>query len=279
MTVEKILRGFVEVGEGQIHYRTCGPEDGPPLVMLHGSPLSSLSIVPLMREFGETFRVFAPDTLGNGDSSPQAKTPVTIDYLADGMLRGMAALGLKEFFVYGFHTGGNIGIEAALAQPKTVKKLIIDGMGLYSPDDQRDLLANQAPEMIPDLEGTHFLRAWHLVRDGKIFWPWWNRTDDGVRGLGLPDADTLHADVMELLKSVRTYHHNYRAALGYDKRPQVAKLKVPVLVTAAETDMLRPYLEEAASLIPGAKHAVGGDPKTVEGRRHTAKVCAEFLLG
>lgn len=279
MTDVKVLRGFVEVEEGQIHYRTCGPADGPPLVMLHGSPLSSLSIVPLMRAFGRTFRVIAPDTIGNGDSSPQQQHPVTIPYLADAMLRAMAGLGLTEYFVYGFHTGGNIGIEASLAQPKAVKKLIIDGMGLYSPDDQRDLLANQAPEITPDLEGTHFLRAWHLVRDGKIFWPWWNRTADGARGLGLPDAETLHADVMELLKSVQTYHHNYRAALGYDKRPQVAKLKVPVLVTAAESDMLRPYLEEAAALIPGAKHAVGGDPKTEEGLRKTADVCEAFLLG
>lgn len=278
MTVEKVNRGFVEVDEGQIHYRTCGPEDAPPLVMLHGSPLSALSIVPLMKEFGHSFRVIAPDTLGNGDSSPQTKLPVTIPYLADGMLRGMAALGLKEYYVYGFHTGGNLGIEAALAQPKTVKKLIIDGMGLYSSKDQADLLANQAPEIKPDMEGTQLLRTWHLVRDGKIFWPWWNRTTQGVRGLGLPDPDTLHDDVVELLKCSRTYHHNYRAALGYDKRPRVAQLKLPVLVTAAETDMLRPYLEEAAKLIPGAKHAVGGDPKTVEGLRKTAQVCTEFLL-
>ena len=194
------------------------------------------------------------------------------------MLRGMAALGLKEYYVYGFHTGGNLGIEAALAQPKTIKKLIIDGMGLYSSKDQADLLANQAPEIQPDMEGTQLLRTWHLVRDGKIFWPWWNRTIQGVRGLGLPDADTLHDDVVELLKCSRTYHHNYRAALGYDKRPRVAQLKLPVLVTAAETDMLRPYLEEAAKLIPGAKHAVGCDPKTVEGLRKTAQVCTDFLL-
>ncbi|MDA0369433.1 MAG: alpha/beta hydrolase [Proteobacteria bacterium] len=278
MTIEKVNRGFVEVDEGQIHYRACGSEDLPPLVMLHGSPLSALSIEPLIREFGHFFRVIAPDTLGNGDSSPQGKLPVTIPYLADGMLRGMAALGLKEYYVYGFHTGGNIGIEAALAQPKTIKKLIIDGMGLYSDKDRADLVANQAPEINPDMEGTQLLRAWHLVRDGKIFWPWWNRQASGVRGLGLPGPGELHDDVVELLKCSRTYHHNYRAALGYDKRPRAALLKLPVLVTAAETDMLRSYLEEAASLIPGAKHVVGGDPKTVEGLRKTAEVCAEFLL-
>jgi pimeloyl-ACP methyl ester carboxylesterase len=269
---DRVNRGFVEIDEGQIHYRTSGAADAPPLVMLHGSPLSSYSIIPL-------FRVIAPDTIGNGDSSPQQKFPVTIDYMADAMMRAMAGLGLDNYYVYGFHTGGNIGIEAALAQPQTIKKLVIDGMGLYSPKDQADLLANQAPEMTPDLEGTQLLRAWHLVRDGKIFWPWWNRTKEGVRGLGLNDADTMHDEVVELLKSIRTYHHNYRAALGYDKRPRVALLKLPVMVMAAETDMLRPYLEEAASLIPGAQVGVGGDPKTQDGLEQTAQLCADFLLG
>ena len=275
---DRVLRGFVEVDEGQIHYRRCGSEDSPVLVMLHGSPLSALSLEPLMQELGRSFKVFAPDTLGNGDSSPQKKTPVTIQYLAEAMLRGMSSLGLEEFYLYGFHTGGNIGIEAALAQPKRVKKLIIDGMGLYSPDDKADLVANQAPQIQADLEGTQLLRAWYLVRDGKIFWPWWNRTVDGVRGLGLPDADQLHDEVLELLKSVRTYHHNYRAALGYDKRPRVAELDLPVLVMAAENDMLLPYLEEAAKLVRNAQHAIGGDPKTPEGLRKTANVCKEFLL-
>jgi pimeloyl-ACP methyl ester carboxylesterase len=276
---DRVNRGFVEIEEGQIHYRTSGSADAPPLVMLHGSPLSSYSIIPLIRAMGRHFRVIAPDTIGNGDSSPQQKFPVTINYMADAMMRGMAGLGLDRYYVYGFHTGGNVGIEAALAQPKTIKKLVIDGMGLYSPKDQADLLANQAPEMTPDMEGTQLLRAWHLVRDGKIFWPWWNRTKEGVRGLGLSDADTMHDEVVELLKSIRTYHHNYRAALGYDKRPRVALLKLPVMVMAGETDMLRPYLEEAAGLIPGAKHAVGGDPKTPEGLEKTAQLCANFFLG
>ncbi len=275
----QILRGFVEVDEGQIHYRKCGNENAPTLIMLHGSPLSSLSIVPLMRALSKYFYVLAPDTLGNGDSSPQKEFPVSIKYLADAMLRGMEKLGLNEFYLYGFHTGGNIGIEAALHKPKMIKKLIIDGMGLYSEEDRKNLLSNQAPEIKTDLEGTQFLKAWHLVRDGKLFWPWWNRTEEGRRSLGLPNSDFLHDEVLELLKSIRSYHHNYRAALGYDKVSRVPKLNLPVLVMATENDMLRPYLEEASKLIPNSEHAVGGDPKSVEGLQKTAEICKNFLIG
>lgn len=278
MTDTVVRRGFVDVAEGQIHYRHAGPANAPVLVMLHGSPTSAHALMPLMREMAKTFRVIAPDMLGNGDSSPAQKYPVTIEILADGAMRAFDGLGLKEFFLYGYHTGGNLGIETALARPKQVKKLIIDGMGLYSPADRAALVGNQAPEMKADLEGTQLLRAWHLVRDGKIFWPWWNRGAQNVRGLGLPDPDTLHEDVLELLKCCRTYHHAYRAALGYDKVPRVKQLKLPVLVSASEKDMLRKYLDEAAALIPGARSAVAGDPSTPEGRQKTAKIYTDFLL-
>jgi hypothetical protein len=84
--------------------------------------------------------------------------------------------------------------------------------------------------------------------------------------------------VVELLKSVRTYHHAYRAALGYDKIPRVKLLTLPVLVSASEKDMLRSYLDKAAALVPGGRSAVTGDPFTEEGRQKTAKIYTDFLL-
>jgi pimeloyl-ACP methyl ester carboxylesterase len=278
MTDVAIRRGFVDIAEGQIHYRTCGPSNGPILVMLHGSPLSSYSITSMMKEMGRVFRVIAPDMLGNGDSSPPTQLPVTFPYLADAMVRGMEALGLTEFFLYGFHTGGNLAIEAALARPEAVKRLIIEGVGLYSPEERTAMLANQAPEMKCDHEGTQLLRAWHLVRDGKYYWPWWNRTKEGARSNGLPSPDNLNDQVVELLKAVRTYHHSYRASFSYDKVSRMKLLRLPVLVSASESDPLRSYLEDAVSLIPGGRLAVAGDPSTEEGQRKTAQAYTEFLL-
>lgn len=272
-----IRRGFVDVAEGQIHYRSCGPDNGPLLVMLHGSPLSSYSIISMMKEMGRTFRVIAPDMLGNGDSSPPTQ-PTTFTYLADAMLRGLEALGHKEFFLYGYHTGGNMAIEAALARPQAIKRLVVEGVGLYSPEEKAAMLANQAPEMKCDYEGTQLLRAWHLVRDGKYYWPWWNKTKEGARANGLPSPDVLHDQVVELLKSVRTYHHSYRASFTYDKVTRMKLLRLPVMLAAAESDPLRSYLEEAVRLIPGGKTTLAGDPGTEEGRRKTADSYTDFYL-
>lgn len=278
MSEDQILRGFVDVDEGQIHYRTCGAESNPVLVMVHGSPGGSRALIPLMMELAKNFHIFAPDTLGNADSSPAGTDEVDIPYLAGGLLRALDGLGLEKVFLWGSHTGGNISLEATIDQPQRVKKLILDGVGLYPDDEREGLLRNHAPAITPDEEGGQFNWAWHFVRDGHLFWPWWRREGARAREVGLPDPDTLHDQVMDVLKSIRTYHHSYRAALGFEKRSRLPLITVPTMVAAGDSDMLRQYSEEAAALIPGAVTAYTKDPKTPEGRRDAAETYTSFLL-
>ena len=56
MTEISVERGFVDVVEGQIHYRTCGADGSPVLIMVHGSPGGSRPLIPLMKELGRTDR-------------------------------------------------------------------------------------------------------------------------------------------------------------------------------------------------------------------------------
>ncbi|MCH8110570.1 MAG: alpha/beta hydrolase [Proteobacteria bacterium] len=279
MSDVQIRRGFVDVDEGQIHYRACGPASNPVLVMVHGSPGGSRALAPLMEVLGESFQIYAPDTLGNADSSPATTGKVDIPYLAGGLLRALDGLGLGEVFLWGSHTGGNIALEASIAQPQRIKKLVLDGVGLYPDDEREGLVRNHAPAITPDGEGSQFNWAWHFVRDGHLFWPWWRREGERAREVGLPDPDELHDQVMDVLKSIRTYHHSYRAALGYEKRSRLPLITVPTLVAAGDSDMLRQYTEEAAALIPGAVTAHTKDPKTPDGLRAAAETYTTFLLG
>ena len=72
MSERTIQRGFVQVVDGQVHYRTAGQPCRVPLVLLHASPGSSRTLDPLTLRFGRSRQVFALDTMGNGDSSPPA---------------------------------------------------------------------------------------------------------------------------------------------------------------------------------------------------------------
>ena len=57
-------RGFVDVPDGQAHYRALGDPARPALVMLHGSPGSGYSLMPLARHLARGRHVVAIDTLG-----------------------------------------------------------------------------------------------------------------------------------------------------------------------------------------------------------------------
>ena len=61
-----IKRGFADTAVGQVHYRMTRPTGvtARPLVMFHGSPSSSLSLVRLMAHLGESRTVIAFDTMG-----------------------------------------------------------------------------------------------------------------------------------------------------------------------------------------------------------------------
>ena len=63
-----IRQGYVDLPEGQIHYRTAG--DGPPLLLLHIASFSSdqfLEVLPTLA--GENW-VIAMDRFGHGTSDP-----------------------------------------------------------------------------------------------------------------------------------------------------------------------------------------------------------------
>lgn len=54
---------MVDTSFGQTFVRISGPEDAPPLVLLHGANVSSLSWIPNAAALSEHFRIYAVDTI------------------------------------------------------------------------------------------------------------------------------------------------------------------------------------------------------------------------
>lgn len=256
MTAPTIRRGFVDVAEGQVHYRHAGSTSAQaplPLVMLHASPGSAKLLEPLIGAMAPHRRVLATDTLGNGDSSPPEGRAPDIAQFADAHVRALDALGIDRFDLYGTHTGANCAAEIAIAHPRRVNRLILDGVSLYSAQEREDMLANYAPDVKIDLHGSQLNHLWHFVRDTYLFWPWYRRDAAHRRTLGLPSADDLHDKVVEVIKAARTYPLSYRAAIAYDKAPRLPLVKVPTLLACSRSDMLFQYFDQVRALMPGAR--------------------------
>lgn len=273
-----ISRGFVDVSHGQVHYRRAGAS-GPPLVMLHASPGSSRQLEPLMAAFARTRRVWAPDTLGNGDSSPPREAQPTIETLAAGAIEALDGLGLDQVDFYGSHTGASIAATIALLQPKRVRRLVLDGVGLYAPEEQAEILAGYLPDVPVDHQGLHVLWAWQFCRDTYLFWPWFRHDKAGVRDVGLPSPEALHAKFVEVVKAYGSFRASYRAAFLFDKRARLPLLAVPTLAACARNDMLFGYLDELARLIPGARRQEIPGVASPEAAAETARLIGAFLDG
>ncbi len=275
-----IRRNFVTVREGQVHYRDCGDRAKPVLIMFHASPGSSWSLVPLMTELARSRYVIALDTLGNGDSAAPERDEPDIAYFADAHVRALREIGVDNGDFYGTHTGAAICAEVSISHPHMVRRLVMDGVSLFDPKTRDSMLANNhAPALSPDHAGTQLLHAWTMIRDAHLFWPWWNRVPDQRRDRGLPSAEYLHGEVVEVLKALTTYHKSYRTALAYPKRDRLPLVRHETLVASSPTDPLLRFVEDVVAIMPNAQSCITAGQDLPDQLASTARSMIAFLSG
>jgi len=88
-----ITRHFVEVGGRLVHYRRSGA--GPPAILLHASPRSSVELLPLMELMDPGVTLLALDTPGYGQSDRLPLANPTLADFADALRDTMAAPSMR----------------------------------------------------------------------------------------------------------------------------------------------------------------------------------------
>ena len=245
---DTIWRDYADTRRGRIHLRRAG-RVGRPLIALPSAPGSAAPLAPVIAGLACGRQVVAVDYLGNGGSD-KPDGDVDMALLGADVLALAEALGFAEFDLWGTHTGALIALEAAIAAPERVGRLVLEAPPLLSPEFNADILANYFPPLLPDCWGLHLQQAWNMRRDMFLFWPWYRRAREAARPLDLPDAEFLHDWTIGLLQSGRTYHRSYSAAFEYDTRARLPRLRRPALVCAGPSDMLADGLDLARRLAP-----------------------------
>ena len=105
-----IRKGYVETFFGTIHYRTAGVEINPHVLLLHQTASSSAMYEKIMSLLADKFYLFAPDTLGFGDSDFPKET-ASMQLYADSLREAAENFGLQNPFVFGHHTGASIAVQ------------------------------------------------------------------------------------------------------------------------------------------------------------------------
>lgn len=238
-------RHYVTVGARQVHYRRTG--SGPALVVLHESPLSSRAYLPFADELSASFTVVALDNPGYGSSDALPLEQPEIADFTDALVDTLDALGIAQASFYGAHTGACIALDLADRYPERVTAAVLDGLPRFTDAEREQLLTHYTPPIEARWDGTHLLAAWNQRRDMKMFFPWFRREAANRQGIVMPSAQALHDDALDLLKAKDTYHFGYQAAFRYEVEEPIARVTVPIAVTARGDEILGEPQFEGAS--------------------------------
>jgi haloacetate dehalogenase len=109
---------------------------GPPLLLLHGAPLTYYTWRDVAPQLAEHYTVIAADLRGYGDSSQPQGLPDHSNYskraMALDQVDVMRHFGFDEFAVVGQDRGGRVAHRMALDHPEAVTKLaVIDIVPTY----------------------------------------------------------------------------------------------------------------------------------------------------
>ncbi|HEX4782044.1 MAG TPA: alpha/beta hydrolase [Usitatibacter sp.] len=115
----------VIVGGVAIHLRRAGK--GPPLLLLHGNPLTHVMWHKIAPRLAEHYTVIATDLRGYGDSSKPVgggdHDAYSFRTMANDQVAVMKHLGFDKWLVAGHDRGGRVAHRMALDHPQRVAKV------------------------------------------------------------------------------------------------------------------------------------------------------------
>lgn len=114
-----VRRSFVEARGVRFHVTEAGPENGRPVLALHGWPQHHWAYRDLLADPPAGLRIIAPDLPGYGWSGPAPHRWAKEDVASD-VLALLDALGLDRVLLVGHDWGGYVGYLLVLRAPERI---------------------------------------------------------------------------------------------------------------------------------------------------------------
>lgn len=157
------------INDLDMYYETYG-KGGTPLILIHGSLMSSDDFSPLIPELSKNRHVIVADLQGHGRTG-DIDRPLDCRQMADDIAALIQYLGHKQVDVFGFSMGGGIALQLALHHPQLLRKIAIASSGFDKSGWYPEVLATVQylePEV---LAGSPFEQAYKKLAPKPEDWP------------------------------------------------------------------------------------------------------------
>ena len=247
----KIFKKFTEEhikGDGvNLFVRRAGPQEAPPIVLLHGYPQTSAMwhlVAPILAKL---FQVVCPDLRGYGKSEKPASDTSHLTFskraMAKDIIKVMKNLGHNKFFVGAHDRGARVAHRLGLDHPDSV-----DSMVLLDIAPTREMYDGTTMKFARAYWHWFFLTQPHplpeqiISKDPEAFWKL--KCFNQTRGEN-PFSKEALAEYLEAFKQPDTIHsscEDYRAAatidIEHDNADKGKKLLMPILALWAKRGVI-----------------------------------------
>lgn len=211
-------------GEIQLNY-AVGPENGPPLLLLHGVMANWQSFRPIIPGLSQNYQLVAVDLRGHGRSGRIKQGYRLVDYSRD-VLHFIPTLFKQPPIILGHSIGALVAIDVAARLPQAIPALIF----LDPPLIYRKMPLKDAPDPV-DQEAYHWFATMYEIMTAsasideverhlrRIFPDW---TKEGYHNLAQRLSD-IDSEVVGMLI-------NHQHMENYDTDALLEQVKCPVLI-------------------------------------------------
>lgn len=223
--------------QGSVHYESYG--SGAPVILLHGWIGSWGLWQPTMEALGRSYRCYALDFWGFGESGKKRSSYAVSDF-TELVRQFMDALGIAQAPLIGHSMGGTTSLGTTVRYPDRVTKVCVIG----SP------IVGTSLSILLQMAGVPWIGS--VVRNMLPLLKF------GIRAAApLITRDPKWYDMVALDLS-RTTVESFFSSIGSlrrtDLRPRLPEIKVPVLGIYGQRDVIV-HPKQYQPLLAGVKHA------------------------
>lgn len=235
----------VDTTFGLTHLLVTGPQDGPPLVLIHGANGCAPVALDVYPRLSERFRVYAVDVVGEPNRSHDRRMPKKDRAYGRWLIEVLEALDLEAVVLVGFSLGGMV-IWQVLAE------------------DERRIWSAYLAAPAGIVNGNPFTGIFRLFLPMKLFGKTGKpkHLQKVLNGL-FTERDDFAEPFLSAV--IRNFQLDF-SPIKLISKTEAQRITTPMTIFGAEQDLMFPgrkLLKHARRIFPGLEDAV-----LLEGSRH-----------